>query len=232
MSFFVAIGGQDMSNSHYMISDAAKKVEVETHVLRYWEEELNLTIKRNEMGHRYYTKEDIERFIKIKTLKEQGFQLKAIRLILVNGNINRIDDDGKIVTNSRIILDTISQSEEPLEPSEKENVKLDVIEKEDMVSPDRSEKNYRAQMLLKKLISDVVKENNGELCDEIKNSVIKELDYQFRQQEEKEEERETNRVQREEEYYKRLDELVCNKARKKVVEPKPKREKYKLRKMK
>ena len=136
------------------------------------------------------------------------------------------------MTNSRIILDTISQSEEPLEPSEKENVKLDVIEKEDMVSPDRSEKNYRAQMLLKKLISDVVKKKNGEWCDEKKNSVIKELDYQFRQQEEKEEERETNRVQREEEYYKRLDELVCNKARKKVVEPKPKREKYKLRKMK
>ena len=29
----------------YMISDAAKKVEVEAHVLRYWEEELEIPAK-------------------------------------------------------------------------------------------------------------------------------------------------------------------------------------------
>ena len=46
----------------YLISDAAKQVQVESHVLRYWEEELKLPIKRNEMGHRYYTQEDIARF--------------------------------------------------------------------------------------------------------------------------------------------------------------------------
>jgi deoxyribose-phosphate aldolase len=37
---------------------------VESHVLRYWEEELHLPIKRNELGHRYYTKEDVELFKK------------------------------------------------------------------------------------------------------------------------------------------------------------------------
>ena len=52
-----------MSNergTRYMISDAAKKVSVEAHVLRYWEEELEITIARNEMGHRYYTDKDIQ----------------------------------------------------------------------------------------------------------------------------------------------------------------------------
>ena len=33
-----------MEETRYMISDAAKKVEVEAHVLRYWEEELELPI--------------------------------------------------------------------------------------------------------------------------------------------------------------------------------------------
>ena len=47
----------------YMISDAAKKVQVEAHVLRYWEEELKVPAKRNEMGHRYYTEEDISRLM-------------------------------------------------------------------------------------------------------------------------------------------------------------------------
>ena len=49
-----------MEKVRYMISDAATLVNVESHVLRYWEEELELTIPRNEMGHRYYTKENID----------------------------------------------------------------------------------------------------------------------------------------------------------------------------
>ena len=71
-----------MKEIHYMISDAAKKVDVESHVLRYWEDELELPIQRNEMGHRYYTNEDIQLFQNIKCLKDQGFQLKAIKLLL------------------------------------------------------------------------------------------------------------------------------------------------------
>lgn len=71
-----------MDKVRYMISDAANIVCVETHVLRYWEEELDLNIPRNEMGHRYYTRENIEEFKKIKNLKEQGYQLKEIKLIL------------------------------------------------------------------------------------------------------------------------------------------------------
>ena len=42
----------------YLISDAARKVNVEAHVLRYWEEELELPINRNEMGHRFYTEQE------------------------------------------------------------------------------------------------------------------------------------------------------------------------------
>ena len=44
-----------MEKVRYMISDAANIVHVESHVLRYWEDELELNIPRNEMGHRYYT---------------------------------------------------------------------------------------------------------------------------------------------------------------------------------
>ena len=51
-----------MGDVHYMISEAAKQVGVESHVLRYWEEELNLPIGRTDMGHRHYTKEDIQLF--------------------------------------------------------------------------------------------------------------------------------------------------------------------------
>ena len=68
-----------MDEIHYLISDASKKVDVEAHVLRYWEEELDLDIPRNEMGHRYYTDLHIRLFRQIKNLKEKGYQLKAIK---------------------------------------------------------------------------------------------------------------------------------------------------------
>ena len=71
-----------MEKVRYMISDAANIVHVESHVLRYWEDELELPIARNEMGHRYYTEDNIRMFHRIKELKEQGYQLKAIKTLL------------------------------------------------------------------------------------------------------------------------------------------------------
>ena len=66
-----------MEKVRYMISDAAAAVDVETHVLRYWEDELGLDVPRNELGHRYYTRENIEQFLKIKELKEEFDAAKA-----------------------------------------------------------------------------------------------------------------------------------------------------------
>lgn len=71
-----------MSTRRYIISDAAKMVDVEAHVLRYWEDELELPIERNENGHRCYTEDNIRTFHHIKDLKEQGFGLKAIKTLL------------------------------------------------------------------------------------------------------------------------------------------------------
>lgn len=79
-----------MEKTRYLINEAAKEVHVESHVLRYWEEELELPIGRNGQGHRIYTHEDIERFIQIKNLKDQGLQLKAVKTLL-----NQVHNDGE-----------------------------------------------------------------------------------------------------------------------------------------
>ena len=44
-----------MEETIYSVSQAVKFLGIQSHVLRYWEEELELPIGRNEMGHRYYT---------------------------------------------------------------------------------------------------------------------------------------------------------------------------------
>lgn len=171
------------TENHYLISETAKLVGVESHVLRYWEDELKLPIRRNEMGHRYYTEEDVIQFTEIKKMKEQGLQLKAIRTILtVPSGLNEAGTE----------LGNLSMSAE--------NRTNSVTETEN--------KTVRLQQLLYALISQAVKENNEELSELVRDRVIKELDYQFRLQEEENERRNKVLLEREEEYFRQFDEKL------------------------
>lgn len=201
-------------NEFLLISDAAKEVKVESHVLRYWEEELHLPIKRNELGHRYYTVEDVERFKQIKSMKERGLQLKAIKMILKDGKLDVIPDEDTVKSENaeaQIPIDIVSSR--PLETNTAADTR--------MVADNGEDKSRRLQWLLQQLIRETLVENNKELCREIKENIIKELDYQFRAQEEREEERDRRISERNEEYYKRMDELLRTKsAAKKIKEGK------------
>ena len=67
-----------MQKTIYSVSEAVRFLDIQSHVLRYWEEELRLPIGRNEMGHRYYTRWDIQIFMSIRELKKKGYALKEI----------------------------------------------------------------------------------------------------------------------------------------------------------
>ena len=215
------------------ISDAAKKVHVEAHVLRYWEEELELPIKRNELGHRYYTEEDVKRFLEIRELKERGLQLKAIRLILKNGKLDRLADgentQAEKAAEAAKIAEKTSRAAKPAEkiPSDaqhgKQNVEVlkmaekltgevEPIKTTSVVGEEsREEKAARLQWLLKQLFKEVLQENNEVMCREVRESILKEMDYQFRMQEEREDEREAAQIKRDEEHFRRVDELLRKK---------------------
>lgn len=215
------------------ISDAAKKVHVEAHVLRYWEEELELPIKRNELGHRYYTEEDVKRFQEIRELKERGLQLKAIRLILKNGKLDRLADGEntqaeKAAEAAKIAEKTSSAAKtaekmpadaqhgkktvEVLKAAEKVTGEVEPIKTTSVLGEEsREEKAARLQWLLKQLFREVLQENNEAMCREVRESILKEMDYQFRMQEEREDEREAAQIKRDEEHFRRVDELLRKK---------------------
>ncbi len=199
-----------MSN-YLLISDAAKEVHVESHVLRYWEEELHLPIKRNELGHRYYTTEDVERFKQIKSMKERGLQLKAIKMILRDGRLDVLpQENGDTGIGAEERTGT-----EQAEPQLAINIVDGPRDIPQLTAESKEDKSRRLQWLLQQLIRETLQENNEDLCREIKESIIKELDYQFRAQEEREEERDKQNAKRSEEYYQKMDELLRKKAEKK-----------------
>ena len=179
-----------MEEKHYMISDAAKMVDVESHVLRYWEEELKIDIPRNEMGHRYYTDTYINLFKEIKSLKEQGFLLKAIKTLLP-GLMEGKSFSGE---EPQVISEMISSENALVEP-ENSNV-AGLKEHESVVSGEDKIEQFR--LILGGIVSRAIEDNN-EVSSRVSDSVIKEMDYLLRLKEEREEER-----------YKKFDEVLRN----------------------
>ena len=211
--------------NYLLISDAAKAVQVESHVLRYWEEELRLPIRRNELGHRYYTQEDIERFKNIKSMKERGLQLKAIKMILKNGKLDVLTQGEEEQKNeerqneeryNEKQQDTKCHVENPQLASEA--VKgTEVLANKGTNSPEsREEKAQRLQWIMQQMIREAVRENNAEMVKQIKECVLKELDYQFRMQDDRQEERAREAAERTESYYRQMDELLRKKSSKNI----------------
>lgn len=190
-----------MTQQTYTIKAAAKELGVEAHALRYWEEELDLIIDRNEQGRRVYTEKNIRTFKEIMSWKEQGLSLKSIREML-HGKFSDKELSGSHdeLAGHRIIV---------YRPKESGSLMADGTGY-DATNAEKAEKTRRLQELLKQFISESIRESNEELLQAMKEGLLKELDYQFRLQEEREMEREKARIEMEDAHFKKLDESMRN----------------------
>ena len=184
-----------MNEIHYLISDASKKVDVESHVLRYWEDELELKIPRNEMGHRYYTEFHIRLFQQIKELKEKGYQLKAIKSAL-----EKMLEEGKDELSDEMLVQGAAALRESAVCRDGQS--LQVVEEGGAPGPlTAEEKMEQFQEIMHHIIGRALEHNNDQLSQDISclvnDRVAKELEYLMRVGDEKAEER-----------FKRLDETI------------------------
>lgn len=208
-----------MSKNAYLISDASHMLNVEPHVLRYWEEELGLEIKRNQMGHRYYTEEDIRVLKTIQEMKEQGILLKAIKQILpdlyANPQLNYRQAAMKEMEGCHISTGKACAASEPSSDASSagstpaKGVSPKVVEMKqarqlvstqnhmpaDMVSAELKMEQF--QEIMTKIIGKALEANNrslsgaisNEVSDKVSERVIKQMDYVMRENEERQEER-------------------------------------------
>ena len=176
-----------MEKVRYMISDAANIVNVESHVLRYWEDELELDIPRNELGHRYYTKENINEFQRIKDLKEQGYQLKAIRMIVHNLPPEAAMEE--VPPQAVAQQPAVQQPPQPV-PAQQSGAVIQESEQSILANTD---KMAQFTELMTQIVGKAIAANNSELSknisEDVGEQVIKEMNYLMREREEAEEER-------------------------------------------
>ena len=195
----------------FMIKDATKKLGIEAHVLRYWEEELGLEIKRNSMGHRYYDEKDIRMFGEIKRLRDEGISLKEIRTSIERMKVKRVKeennaedakDTGEIGNTSNIKV-TNDIEEKKSEDGIMGGSEICVIDKSEFdgeLSTDKKEKDNivdfksaQMQTLMNKIVANAFRENKSMLTNAIKSEitedVMKQMDVIIREKEEREEAR-------------------------------------------
>jgi len=158
------------------------------------------------MGHRYYTRENILEFQKIKELKEQGYQLKAIRMIIHSQDVEKAQalyrpdagtSDGHSA-NDLLNMPSGCQSRHTFVSSHKDT--------ENGLSAEERMAQFRE--LMSDIVGRAIAQNNEELSlsisQEVRETVLKEMNYLFREQEESQEER-----------YRKLDAAIRSKLRKK-----------------
>ena len=184
-----------MSEARYLISDASKKVNVESHVLRYWEEELEMEIPRNEMGHRYYTDHHIRLFRQIKELKEKGYQLKAIKAALERAP----EKEGGAVLPPDLFEEDVAEALK--ESAEKEEAQLKNLSDREVTALMAEERAGQFKAVMSHMIGQAIEENNEKLSQDISrlvnDRILKEIDYLMRVADERDEER-----------FRRIDETI------------------------
>lgn len=180
-----------MAEKIYSISEAAAMVEVETHVLRYWEEELDINIKRNDMGHRCYEEKDIKILQRVKNLKDKGIQLKAIKDVV--HRMYKLLEEGE--TSSEMDTDdTVSDLLSDDDQTDKKTI--DTVRVSSDVDDDSRIVDFKMaqfQNVMDKIVSNSIKDNikliTQSVSATVSEDVVKQMDVLIREKEEQEEAR-------------------------------------------
>ena len=162
-----------MEEKIYSVSEAVRLVGVESHVLRYWEEELGIPIRRSSQGHRLYSERDIELFGKVREWRQKGLQLKAIRLLL-----NKEDVAEEAVDFDRQVK-TIAYDEQGIKEQEIKEQGIDEQEAQsyEIVSTEDTKENLEKFMLiLKQMMKEVTEEQDRRLEQMISDAVRDEME--------------------------------------------------------
>ncbi len=82
---------------YYPIGEVAKAFDVNTSLIRYWEQEFAiLRPKKNKKGNRYFTPEDIKNLkIIYHLVKEKGYTLDGAKIALTTNN--KISDTVSVI---------------------------------------------------------------------------------------------------------------------------------------
>lgn len=173
----------------------------------------------NEMGHRYYTDENIKEILRIKDLREKGYQLKAIRMYLKKekrneekeqeARKNHVDIDGFVtLTSSKDLGLGEDMDAEPVADAASDPIHPVSRREDSQVSAEAQQqariKIEQFQKLMTEIVANAMRENNDALTTHVEERILKEMNYLMQEH-----------YQLEEDHYKKLDEAIRSSLKRK-----------------
>ena len=84
----------EFTKNKYSITELSEHLNITDHTLRYYEKEFDLFVPKDERGRRYYTPEIVNTIFQIKSMRNEGLVIKAIKNIIQSKNqTNKSFDD-------------------------------------------------------------------------------------------------------------------------------------------
>lgn len=189
----------ERADAKYSISETAKMIGIEQSVLRTTEKQLGLEIPRSEGNRRYYREAEVTLLKDVQKLREEGFTLRMIKLLLPKfTEVMALTAEERRVIRLRMkkILADMQEDEEgeavPVHNKEKEMPKQQLGRQAQRLREltGTEEQGYAA---FGTVMTELLMQNNKALLDEmdmrISQRIMKEMNYLFREQEDMEEER-------------------------------------------
>ncbi|MEG0013215.1 MAG: helix-turn-helix domain-containing protein [Cellulosilyticaceae bacterium] len=178
-----------MKSETFTIKEVGELLDIEQYVLRYYEKELKLNVLRNSQGHRMYTIENVELLRHIKELREQGFELKAIKNLVAN-----LEEEEGLESFMQISATTTKVG--ALQVAKEASI--DIGNKDDI-------KVNQFASLMKDMLKEALVEYNEDAKAQLKDELSEEVGVMVNK---KFMELEVVQKQKDEEYYKKLDETM------------------------
>ena len=114
----------EVLKERYSITELSEMLQISDHALRFYEKEFELTVPKDERGRRYYNTDLANIMYKIKVMRSEGLEIKAIKKILledcvfetpqaypVSNNTSLVspDDKGKEFDSIKLVFRELGQ---------------------------------------------------------------------------------------------------------------------------
>ncbi|OOB76883.1 MAG: hypothetical protein BEN19_03525 [Epulopiscium sp. Nuni2H_MBin003] len=206
-----------MDKEWYSLKETSDILKVEISRIRYYEQHLNISIRRNARGHRIVSKQNIEVMAKLIELMDgQGIELKHIKSIVGNNTCESIADLERIG-----VLELVKPVEETPTISDIVCSESGTDLKKDaflnLIKATISESLTSSQEMAKKRIKDEIM---AEISEELKKEIRSDIAYYVSSQIEEIKEQATTKNRQDEAYYRKLDETIrdMQRLKKELVE--------------
>ncbi len=209
----------ERTDAKYSISETAKMIGIEQSVLRSTEKQLGLEIPRSEGNRRYYREAEVTLLKDVQRLREEGFTLRMIKLLLpkLTEVMDLKAEERRIIRlrMKKILADMQEDEEGEAVPVHKKEMPKQQLGRQaqrlrELTGTEEQEENLPAKLAQDKpselfleneqgyavfgtVMTELLMQNNKALLDEmdlrIAQRIMKEMNYLFRERENMEEER-------------------------------------------